>query len=98
MSRARNIIECAFGRLNQKWRIFQITIQQLPETTELIIKAACILHNVILDLETVPDASQQNHAECLREREKDDCDNDFCTGNGQEVRNELAESFLQNPI
>lgn len=52
LSRARAAVECAFGRVCQKWRIFYGKIEQVPETAELIVKAACILYNAILDKET----------------------------------------------
>ncbi|KAL7298383.1 hypothetical protein TKK_0000263 [Trichogramma kaykai] len=48
ISRARVVVENAFGRLTQKWRIFHTTIQCQPDTVEKIIKATCILHNIIL--------------------------------------------------
>lgn len=51
LSRARATVECGFGRLCQKWRIFYTTIQQLPAKAAFITKGACILHNVLTDKE-----------------------------------------------
>lgn len=51
LSRARKCIECTFGILNAKWRIFGKAIETSEEHACLIIKAACLLHNVLRDLE-----------------------------------------------
>lgn len=51
LSRARKTIECAFGILFAKWRIFSGTIETHPDTVDVIIQAACILHNTIIDKE-----------------------------------------------
>lgn len=51
LSRARKTIECAFGIAAAKWRILCKSIETSVETAELIVKAVCILHNVIMDKE-----------------------------------------------
>lgn len=51
MSRARRCVECAFGIINSKWRILWKPIETAPNTAEITVKAICILHNTILDLE-----------------------------------------------
>ncbi|OXU24068.1 hypothetical protein TSAR_013093 [Trichomalopsis sarcophagae] len=64
LSIVRATVECAFGRLCQKWRIFYTTIQQFSETAKLIVKTTCILHNVILEKEAEDiDVSQYNSTE-----------------------------------
>ncbi len=47
LSRARRIIENAFGILSARWRIFQTRIIAKPEKVDSIIKAACCLHNFL---------------------------------------------------
>lgn len=47
LSSARKTIECAFGILFAKWRTLSGYIETLPETADDIIKAACVLHNII---------------------------------------------------
>lgn len=50
LSTARQTIECAFGILTCKWRILLKPIETNRKNALSIIKAACILHNVIMDL------------------------------------------------
>jgi len=47
LSRARRYIECAFGILANKWRIFHRPINVNIDFAEDIIKACCILHNFV---------------------------------------------------
>ncbi|XP_046408203.1 protein ANTAGONIST OF LIKE HETEROCHROMATIN PROTEIN 1-like [Ischnura elegans] len=49
LSSARKTIECAFGILYAKWRILSGCIETSPESADQQIKAACILHNIIID-------------------------------------------------
>lgn len=49
------IVECAFGRLASRFRIFHRPIETTLETTDLIVKAACALHNFLTkELSHVP--------------------------------------------
>jgi len=48
LSRARRIIENAFGILVAKWQIFQRSICLKLETAEAIVQATCCLHNFII--------------------------------------------------
>lgn len=47
MSRARQHIECAFGILSNKWRVFHSNILVAPDFSISITKATCILHNFV---------------------------------------------------
>jgi hypothetical protein len=49
LSRARKCIECAFGILYAKWRILSKDIETFPEKASVIVKCACLLHNLIRD-------------------------------------------------
>jgi hypothetical protein len=49
LSRARRVVENAFGILSQKFQICQRTLQSLPENADNIIFATCILHNYLKD-------------------------------------------------
>ncbi|XP_066455030.1 uncharacterized protein [Eleutherodactylus coqui] len=45
LTRARRFVECAFGILTSKWRVFLGTIQMEPESACSLVKAAVVLHN-----------------------------------------------------
>lgn len=47
LTRARRMVECAFGILANKWRIFHRPIDVYPEFCDSIIKACCVLHNYV---------------------------------------------------
>ena len=50
-SRARRIIENAFGILRSRWRIFSRPIKASIENTEMYIMAALSLHNYLSQTE-----------------------------------------------
>lgn len=47
LSRARRYIECCFGILVNKWRIFHRPLNVHIDFAEKIIKACCVLHNYV---------------------------------------------------
>lgn len=47
LSRGRKSVECAFGMLVSKFRLFEGPICCKEETINSVIKAACVLHNFI---------------------------------------------------
>jgi len=51
LSRARMTIECAIGIAAAKFRILQKSIETKIDNTDHIVKAICMLQNVIIDLE-----------------------------------------------
>lgn len=59
LSRARRIVENAFGIMSQQFRIFFSLINLDVATTENLITCACILHNLIVDERGVPENSTE---------------------------------------
>uniref|UniRef100_A0A6P7GZT0 Uncharacterized protein LOC114344333 n=1 Tax=Diabrotica virgifera virgifera TaxID=50390 RepID=A0A6P7GZT0_DIAVI len=53
LSRARRVVECAFGILSAKFRILRKPIETSPKLADKIIKCVCILHNIIMDKERI---------------------------------------------
>jgi hypothetical protein len=47
LSRARRIVENAFGILATRFRVFHRTMDQKPQTVDKIVKATCVLHNLL---------------------------------------------------
>lgn len=52
LSRARLVVENAFGMLSNRFRIFRHAIQLRPEVVDDIILAACALHNYLRTIST----------------------------------------------
>lgn len=51
-SRARIIVECAFGILTKRFNVFENKMLVHPEKATLITQAAYVLHNIIMDKES----------------------------------------------
>lgn len=49
LSYARQRVECTFGILASKFRIFENSIAIYPEKVDKVIKAACVLHNFVIE-------------------------------------------------
>lgn len=45
LSRARQVVEDAFGIWSAQWRMFRRELEVLPEVVEKCVKATCVLHN-----------------------------------------------------
>lgn len=53
LCRARRYIECSFGILANKWRIFHRPLNVKLELAESIVKTCCLLHNFVRDRDGV---------------------------------------------
>lgn len=60
LSRARRVVECAFGIINAKFRLLWKPIETSPDLADKIVKCICVLHNVIIDMEGV-DIPNESH-------------------------------------
>lgn len=98
LSRARLVVECAFGLLCQKWQIFYKTLKCLPEKAVLITKCACVLHNLIINLEGKDKHSYLHRQASARPKIIINGQNNFPVGHGNEVREKLKAFVIQNPI
>lgn len=49
LCRARRYVECAFGILSNKWRVFHRSINVQPQFAVLIVNACIVLHNFVRD-------------------------------------------------
>lgn len=98
--RARLVVECAFGKLCQKWRIFYKTLQCFPEKAVLIAKCACILHNEIIDLEGEDNSyvHTQKEVQTFTRIKRNNNQDHFPVGLAKEVRETLSRFVMRNPI
>ena len=49
LCRTRRYVECAFGILSNKWRIFQRQLNVSPDFEVVIVKVSVVLHNFVYD-------------------------------------------------
>ncbi|KAM3938555.1 uncharacterized protein RB166_014406 [Leptodactylus fuscus] len=62
LSRAQRFVECTFGIMVSKWRVFTSALQLDPETVDVALKAACVLHNFVRDYDS-PDIEVEPQAD-----------------------------------
>ena len=60
LSRARRVVEHAFGILSQRFRVFGKAIPLSPEKAQVIAMAACCLHNFLLRSRVSADCYMQD--------------------------------------
>ena len=54
LSRARRMVECAFGILCNKWRILHRAIDFEVEVAQIITQTCCVLHNYVRRRDSIP--------------------------------------------
>ena len=98
LSRARRIIECAFGILVKKWRILEYPLNFKLHTTENIALALTCIHNFLISTELVLDESERRYSamnEFINEENNED-PIDVQDPNGTFIQNKLAEYFMSS--
>ena len=100
LSRARLVVECAFGKLCQKWQIFYKILPCSPEKVVSITKCACVLHNVIIDLEEADNSyiNTQMEVHTLLKMRGNAIEPNSPAGFCDEVREKIKEFVMKNPI
>ena len=63
LSRARRIVECAFGKLANRWRVLHTKIPLQVEGTIKVVKACCILHNFLIPKDEIILSSKENYSQ-----------------------------------
>lgn len=92
LSRARVVVEIAFGHLCQRWPIFYTTINKSPKLVQSIVKCACVLHNFIINKESLfADSKDDIKSEDVPFEALDYEESDFVIGFGKEVREVVVE-------
>ncbi|KAL2085756.1 hypothetical protein ACEWY4_019076 [Coilia grayii] len=74
LSRARLVVECAFGILSSQWRMYKRVMAVSPTTAETCVRATCVLHNFLRVL-TLRRRQYQNqpYTSSRRPGDPDDC-------------------------
>ncbi|GBL76461.1 hypothetical protein AVEN_77496-1 [Araneus ventricosus] len=91
LSRARRCIECAFGIMACKWRIFYRSLNVDFELAENIVKAVCVLHNFVRRRDVHRKSEQSAFY---------DIENDSTSRVNPKVlniRDQFAKYFVKNP-
>ena len=100
LSRARMVVENAFGILAARWRIFHSPIDSNIETVKSIIKACCCLHNFIItenqvDPDLLPSQSKKEVPSVWGQRFQRQGSNNY-TNLALQVRNKYKEYFCSS--
>lgn len=100
LSRARNSVECAFGILYSKWRFLGRPIETNVGKACLLIKTACLLHNIIRDLEGGDNGniSLDSNITAISSRPTRSKRNNSSTKMARNIRNSFVNYFWQNKI
>lgn len=91
LSRARRCVECTFGILSNKWRIFRRPINLKHEFAIIITQACVVLHNFVRDR----DGYQFEDTLTISELEDLKLGGQMVRGGVQGIRDHLANYFME---
>lgn len=93
LSRARRLVECAFGILVKRFRILENVMLLSPENAETIVKACCILHNAIRSKEGAVADIEMELLECQENELLDVFDIRRPSGAAYNIRSHFVNYF-----
>lgn len=94
LSRARHIVENAFGLLVQRFRVLRSSLYLSPEKSEKVVKATCVLHNFF----NIYGSGIPNDIDTSTLIGLQSMGINASTGTAQEIRNNFASFFQVNRI
>lgn len=99
LSRARRIIECSFGILSARWRIFRRPLATSVENAISVVKATVCLHNFLMKKDLDVPLEQRQYAN-IDLQDMDHCSQILCSESthnvflrGGQIRNAFTEYF-----
>ena len=90
LCRARRHVECTFGILSNKWRIFHRPINLNPEFATVITKACVVLHNFVRDR----DGYQFEDTLTVTGLQDSASSKEMVCGGVQCIRDQMADYFM----
>lgn len=93
LSRARRNVECAFGILANKWRIFHRPLNVKYAFAIDIIKARCVLHNFVVSRDGSKMSDELYIDDSLLDLHLQQTIDDFSIANPVNIRNEFSKYF-----
>ncbi|XP_074034666.1 uncharacterized protein [Leptinotarsa decemlineata] len=96
LSRARVTIECAYGIMTNKWRVFLKAIETDTKHAKLIIKVGCLLHNIVREKDgnTDPDFRLYMHSRSTSNQVMTSRRNNRATLHAVGIRNQFKDYFV----
>lgn len=89
LSRARRIVENAFGILSQHFRIFFTPIQTSVDVIEDLVTVVCIIHNLMID------ENRDENDQAMLPLDSIEDYHEFETENNQELRHSIQDSYKE---
>lgn len=99
LSIARQVVECAFGIMSNKWRILLKAMEVDTAKAENFVKCICLLHNVLIDKEGLQDIRSSNLEPCgSSENRFASRGENRSTARAIDVREKFKNYFVNNNI